>query len=241
MEIPTKCPSCGSTLERVNAQLFCRNPSCGEVAKQKVASFAKVMEIKGLGEKTIEKLNISSIEDIYLLDEGISDIIGEKLGAKLLLEIEKSKTVTLDKFLAACSIPLIGKGTSRKIANIVSTPEEINMETCKEAGVGEKATNNLIYWLNTDYNTLKHLPLDFRKAKEVGNRKYVVCISGKIPGYTKKSLSEYLDTFGVSTIDNVTKETTHVISESNTSSKCKKAISMGIPVMKLNDFIKEIS
>ena len=58
IEIPTKCPSCDTSLELVNAQLFCRNIMCSARARKNVEYFAKTIGIKGLGPSTIEKLNI---------------------------------------------------------------------------------------------------------------------------------------------------------------------------------------
>ena len=83
IEIPTTCPSCESKLERVKDQLFCRNPNCGETQLKKVVNYAKVMKIKGLGEKTVEKLDLRSISDIYSLTlSAASAAIGEKLAIR---------------------------------------------------------------------------------------------------------------------------------------------------------------
>jgi len=81
IEPPTKCPSCGSQLELVKDQLFCRNPDCGAKSSKKLEHFAKTLKIKGLGPKTIEKLPLTSIPDIYSMSKKeIVDEIGEKLG-----------------------------------------------------------------------------------------------------------------------------------------------------------------
>ncbi len=68
IEIPQHCPSCASTLERVKDQIFCRNSSCNAKSVKQVQHYAKIARIKGLGLKTIEKLELDKISDIYDLN-----------------------------------------------------------------------------------------------------------------------------------------------------------------------------
>lgn len=247
IEIPTTCPSCESKLERVKDQLFCRNPNCGETQIKKVVNYAKVMKIKGLGEKTVDKLELRSIPDIYSLTlSAASAAIGEKLATKLMDEIEKSKVLTLDKFVAACSIPLIGATAGKKLLNVAANPFDITEENCKKAGLGDKATSNLLDWVATEYmENLKELPLQFTESKvpeKAMEGKYTVCITGKIQGYTKAKLAEYLSEFGVVVVDNISKKVDYLIcNERKNSTKERKADELGITIFNLENFIKEIN
>jgi len=245
IEIPNECPSCGSLLERVKDQLFCRNPTCESKQVKQVVNFAKVMKIKGLGEKTVERLGIFTISDIYSLS--LSDAIasiGDKLAAKLFGEIENSKNTDLAKFLAACSIPLVGPTIGNKLYSVVSTPIEITSETCKKAGIGEKATTNILNWLDITYKTeLESLPLNFRE-KEITNHSsnIVVCITGKVPGFTKIKIAEYLKPYNISVTDNLSKKVQYLICEDKKgSAKEIKATELGIPILTLDNLIKEIN
>ena len=84
IQIPTDCPSCGSKLEQVNSQLFCRNISCEAQSSKKVEAFAKKMKIKGLGPSTISKLELTHISEIYELDKDyLVSILGDKTGTKI--------------------------------------------------------------------------------------------------------------------------------------------------------------
>jgi DNA ligase (NAD+) len=113
--IPTTCPCCESTLEKVVDQLFCRNTACPAQLNGKLAHFAKSIGIKGLGEKTIEKLGLSSIIDLYYLDSiEAEEVLGSKIATKLLDEIEKSKQATFATVLASMSIPLVGNTIATK-------------------------------------------------------------------------------------------------------------------------------
>lgn len=245
VEIPTSCPSCGSLLERVKDQLFCRNTLCESKQIKQVVNYAKVMKIKGLGEKTVERLNLSTISDIYSLS--LSDAIasiGDKLAAKLFGEIENSKTAELSNFLAACSIPLVGPTIGIKLAKVINHPLEITAETCKKAGIGDKATSNLLNWLEITYKTeLMNLPISFKEIEPTKvESNTTVCITGKVPGYTKATLAEYLKTYQVSVVDNLTKKVQYLICEDNKgSAKEIKATELGIPILTLENLIKEIN
>src|SRR5574340_1092551 len=100
--IPNNCPECGAELVRINDQLFCQNKACPAQINKKVEHFAKTLGIKGLGEKTIQKLFLESIPELYQLDlDELKEIVGEKTAVKLLDEIEKSKSSSFATVLAA--------------------------------------------------------------------------------------------------------------------------------------------
>ena len=243
IEIPTKCPTCSSLLTRVKDQLFCKNESCEAQNLKKIEAFAKTMKIKGLGARTIEKLGLEDISSIYKLDiEYLAQIIGKKLGAKLVGEIDKSKATDLSTFLSACSIPLVGNTIGRKIGLAIIHPSQINKDICIKAGLGEKTTNNIISWLNTKYlGNLEHLPISFNKIEEkVSN--YTVCITGRISGYTKNSLAALLAEKGVKTVNTVNNEINYLICNARkNSSKEQKAETLNIPILTLEELLLEIN
>lgn len=250
IQIPTNCPCCGSTLEEVKDQLFCRNKNCDAQVAKKLEHFCNTLGIKGLGPKSLEKLNLSDVTEIFYLDiDELKDALGSaKVAEKLLTEIEKAKQADLDVILAAMSIPLIGKTAASKICQYVQTIEELNTQVCKTAGLGDKATQNLLFWVDTEYPNLKEfLPFFFGKRNKspvipVTASKGVVCITGKLSSYKNKSeATEALISAGYTVSDNLTKKTTVLVDEENKgSSKRKKAEEYGVTIItNLNTFLKE--
>lgn len=242
VEIPTTCPSCNSSLDLVKDQLFCRNSLCGDKKIKVVESFAKKMKIKGLGIKTIEKLELSDISDIYELTfEVVEDAIGAKLGQKLIDEIEKSKNTTIDVFLSACSIYLIGQTIAKKLLPFISSPSELSMEICIKAGLGEKARDSLMAWFDNKFvGNLEYLPLNFQKVEvnEVGDDYYkcTVCITGRVPGHTKNSLAKELFKHKIKVVNNVSKSIDFLIChDRKNSSKEKQAEHHKVPVVTLDE------
>jgi DNA ligase (NAD+) len=246
IEIPTHCPCCNYKLELVNDQLFCRNQACDAQLLKRVEHFCKSMGIKGMGAKTIEKLELADITEIYYLE---LDTVAEQLGSikvaeKLISEIDRSKTATLSQILASFSIPLVGNTASQKICKVVNHISEINAETCKQAGLGEKVTNNLLSWLETDFVEMKEfLPFSFHNEISVVNAEAKsVCITGKLSSFkTKTEAYKILEQYGFKVTESVTKATDYLVDEEDKSStKRKKAEQLGIKIItNLETFLRE--
>lgn len=233
IEIPTNCPSCFSPLTTVNDQLYCVNSDCGEQAYKSVEHFCKTLKIKGLGPANIKKLDIRSINEVYDLD-----MPDGKTWENIALEIEKSKGAPLNQVLPALGIPLIGQTASDKLANVVTTLQEVTEATCSEAGLGAKATQNLLEFLSTfDYD----LPFNYkfeRKASTSG----IVCITGKLTSFKNKAeATKVLEAKGYATRPSVTKEVTILIHESGVeTAKTTKARESGITIVtNLKKFLGE--
>lgn len=247
INIPINCPCCEYTLELVNDQLFCRNTSCSAQLSKKLEHFCKVLNIKGMGPKTVEKLELSDLTEIFYLEvSDVTEALGSsKVAEKLLQEIEGAKTADLSTVLQSFSIPLIGSTASNKICQIVNHVDEISLETCKQAGLGDKATENLMNWLNTEFKEMREfLPFSFTSSKQnTSNANLItVCITGKLKSYkTKAEATRLLEQFGYKVVESVTKSLNYLVDEANdNSSKRKKAEEYGINIINdLNQLLKK--
>jgi len=236
---PTNCPCCDSILELVNEQLFCRNTKCPAQWTKKLESFSSSLKIKGLGPSTISKLGVESLPELYELT--VSDIQNrihsEKLAEKLFDELEKSKSSKLVDILPAFSIPLIGRSASQKLCDTISNIEDISENSCTEAGIGPKASANLVNFMETEFYPNRYkdtLPFNWNnkinKKKEVTG---VVCISGKLKSYpTKAHATKVLEQYGFVVKSSLTKECTHLINESGIeSAKTQTARDRGVIII----------
>lgn len=247
IEIPRNCPCCDSSLELVNEQLFCRNPGCPAQLFKKVEHFCKTLGIKGLGPKTVEKLDLGDLAELYYLDlDSLTEALGsEKTAVKIFNEINDSRHAKLEKVLAAFSIPLIGNTASAKLCSVVKNIDEITAETCKKAGLGDKATTNLISWLETEFNEVREfLPFDFQTSGTASSTDSgkSICITGKLTSFkTKAEAHAVLLSLGFNIAESVTKSLTYLVDEGDkASAKRKKAEDFGIPIIgNLEDFLKE--
>lgn len=242
---PTHCPSCNSTLEWSNDLLYCRSPNCSASTLKAIEHFASTLKIKGLGPSTVAKLELSCFEDIYLLslDKLIKELNSEKTAIKLFEEIELSKSRSLNSVLPAFGIPLIGKTATDKLSKVCSDIFDIDEQTCKQAGLGEKATANLLGWL--ELNDISSLPFSFEFEKPTSTRSTgVICISGKLDSYANKQQAQIeLEQLGFTVKTSITKDVTLLVNESGReTAKTQKARDSGITIITdLKKFIGEFN
>ena len=236
---PTNCPCCDSILELVNEQLFCRNTKCPAQWSKKLESFSSSLKIKGLGPATIDKLGVESLPELYELTvSDVQDRLGsQRLAEKLIDELEKSKSSKLVDILPAFSIPLIGRSASQKLCDTISNIEDISENSCTEAGIGPKASANLVNFMETEFYPNRYkdtLPFNWNnkisKKKEVTG---VVCISGKLKSYpTKAHATKVLEQYGFVVKSSLTKVCTHLINESGIeSAKTETARDRGVIII----------
>ena len=243
---PTNCPSCDSVLIYRNDQLYCISDDCSATGQKRVEHFAKTLKIKGLGPAAIEKLNINRIEEIYQVDIPYATIsLGSaKLAVKLCEEIQKSKNEPLDTVLPAFGIPLVGKTASEKLSKVCKSIFDIDLETCKQAGLGTKASSNLIGWIEGPFTeTLVDLPFtyEFEQKSRSSSTKGIICISGKLSSFkTKAEATKVIEELGYSVKDSLTKDVTILVNESGRETdKTQKARASGITIVtNLKEFLE---
>jgi DNA ligase (NAD+) len=236
---PTNCPACDSVLELINEQLFCRDSKCPAQWNKKLESFASTLKIKGLGPATIFKLGVESLPELYELTvSDIQDRIhSERLAEKLYDELQKSKSSKLVDIIPAFSIPLIGRSASQKLCDRISHIEDISEKSCTEAGIGPKASANLVNFMETEFYPNRYkdtLPFNWNNKisikKEVTG---VVCITGKLKSYpTKAHAQAVLENYGFVVKSSLTKDCTHLVNESGIeSAKTQTARDRGVLII----------
>ena len=242
---PEVCPSCGSPLEWRNDMLYCENILCPAQIQKRIEHFARSLKIKGLGPKSIEKLGLTSLLDIYNLSYySIKGALSsEKLAIKLLREINHSRKASMNDVLPAFSIPLIGKTAATKLSSKIKSLFDLDEDKCKAAGLGPKATESLLSWYSNEFeDSLKKLPFDwqFQTPKIATETKGAVCISGKLSSFkTKAEATKALSYAGYVVKSSLTKDVIFLVNESGIeSSKTKEARERGITIItSLNEWI----
>jgi len=251
IEIPTNCPSCNSTLEAVNSQLFCRNTECPAQSAKKVEAFVKKMRIKGFGPATISKLGF--VHPIELYEASLKtyvEILGEKIGQKLYDEVQNSRTTTFTTFLSALSIPLIGDTASKKITASIrhlGTTLDIMVHNLENLDIGEKAKQNIDNWARSEqYLYGVDLEEYFTILNNVGRDAAVaagsmgkICITGKLKEFANRNeAKKFLEEHGYTVTSTVSSVTNYLVCEDGSnSSKSKKAESLGIPIVTIANLI----
>ena len=246
IEIPTNCPSCSYPLQMVEMQLFCKNTGCNSRSSKQVEHFCKSVKIKGMGEKTIQKLNLMDITELYsLTEQEITVRLGsEKIATKLYTEIQNSKKASLSSIIAGFGIPLIGNTAAAKLCSIITNIEQINHDLCKAAGLGDIATDNLLNFLGGEFKEIKQfLPFSFINENVQANVEgKSICITGRLLSFKNKAeANEELVRLGFNVVGSVTKELDYLVDEEHKgSSKRLKADSFGVKIISdLSKFLRE--
>jgi NAD-dependent DNA ligase len=256
MLIPTTCPSCSSTLERVKDQLFCRSSSCPAQNSKLVENFCKKMKIKGFGEKTIAKLELSSIGELYSLKHNCAAaILGEKVATKLISEIDAKRTVDFGTFIGSVGIPLIGAVAGKKIATVVTGWDSLHNATTI-LGKDSKALASLTKWEKSSAGIdIMLTPITFSNEVSAtvttskpdepapftvpfrGN----VVITGSLDNFKSRDEAiAYLKAFGYDVKQSVNSKTKFMIVEDgSTSIKTRKANDLNIPIITILKLIGE--
>lgn len=270
---PKICLCCGSGTKIVKENdtevLICTNPNCKGKLLGKLSNFVSrgKMNIDGLSEANLKKFidanMLETYSDIYELDRFQYVIqmmpgFGEKSVQKLLDSIERSREVTLNRFLAALSIPGIGDKTAKDIAKAMhNNIEEFNQAVADRydfsqiSGIGYVVNTQIYRWFDDmknrlDYQKLlEHLHFPENQPSESSSALSgkIFCITGTISHYkNRKALQEEIERFGGKTTGSVTTKTSYLINndKNSNSSKNKKAKELGIPFISEEEFLKMI-
>ena len=245
-EIPDCCPVCHSTkLETTDTGLlFCRAPTCTAKSSGALINHCKKLKMKGFGPKTVEKLAVGgviTITELYSVSqETLVELLdSEKLGAKLFEEIQAGSTTTLSRAIASLGITLIGDTAAKKLALEIQTLAQLQDITPKTvAGIGNKAVENIQKYVTANPFMLEELDelltISVDIVVEASSELGVVCITGKIPGYTKASAKQFLEEQGYKVVSTVTKDCTILVSDGKPSAKLKQAQDRDLLITKLD-------
>lgn len=278
IHIPDKCPVCGEPTKIIKENdskvLWCTNPECkGKLlGKLTHAVSRNALNIDGLSEATIQKFIslgwLNSIQDIYYLNTHEKqmknlDGFGSKSVSKLFQSIEKSRNTTLDRFLYALSIPLVGKTASKAISEAEDYQFESFMRDMTHPGakffshipgIGDSIINSLDEYFNREcsnvwelgkeftFETPKKVSLSINSGKDLTGQTFVV--TGSLKHFENRdSLREKIESLGGKVSGSISKKVTALINNdvNSMSSKNTKAKSLGVKIMSEDEFLEYIS
>ncbi len=264
---PEKCPYCQGKVSIQTSpdgteNLICENPNCSGKLINRLDHFCgkKGLDIKGLSKATLEKLIVwewvSNFSDIYELFTHKVDWVntpgfGEKSVQAILTAIENSKTQTLEAFISAIGIPLIGKSVAKEICKHVSTYEEFR----ELVNTGYDFSKWDTFGSEKCYSLKKY---DFTEADKVA--KYInfiqpeveettssldgitVVITGKLYNYKNRTaLQKEIEKHGGKVSSSVSGNTSYLINNDIKSASAKNvaAKAAGIPIISEKEFIEK--
>src|SRR5687767_5897823 len=256
--MPTRCPICDSELKKPEDEAVwrCENSSCPSKLRRGLEHFASrgAMNIEGMGEMLVgqlcEKGLIKSYADIYRLTQDTLENLermGKKSAAKVLSELEKSKSNDVWRLLYALGIRHVGERGAQLLADHFGSIDEIERASLEELQqvreIGPVLAASVRSWFDEPAN--RALIEGFRQAglKLKGERKVAPAgpqplagktyvITGEVTGMSREDAQARLQALGAKVTSSVSKKTTALIVGAEPgASKLEKARQLGIELL----------
>lgn len=257
-QMPTRCPVCGSAVERLEQEAVARCTGglfCAAQRKQALLHFAgrRAMDVDGLGERVVDQLvdsgRVRTPADLFSLDLAelaALDRMGEKSAANLVQAIERSRHTSLERFIYALGIRHVGESTAQALAaHFGSLDALMNADEARlleVPDVGPVVAQSIRRFLDEPHN--REVIEAMRKAGvswpetegsrprgqgALGGRTLV--ITGTLPGLTRIEATDLIEAAGGRVSASVSKKTDYVVAGEDPGSKVERARELGVPVI----------
>ena len=275
--MPSTCPSCGSAIIREEGEVAyrCISIDCPAQAQERLVHWASrgAMDIDGMGDEIVGRLvesgRVSDVADYYTLDvtelslldmgrvnkDGNPIRLGETVAAKLVAQIDESRTRGFARALFGIGIRHVGKTMAEAIAaaypsidGLMGASEE---DLAAIEGVGPKIAHSIYVFLRTPDNVtvierlqkhgvvLADEPADEAESLPQTLAGLTFVLTGALvqSGMTRDEAGAALKARGAKVSGSVSKKTSYVVAGEAAGSKYDKAISLGVPVLDENQLL----
>jgi len=267
---PKKVDTCGGdgSIERIPGQAAWRCVYKNSFAQQKRKFYhfvsKKAFNIDGCGPRIIDVLLennlISNFDDIFTLKKG--DLLalprfGDKSVDNIFVSIEKSREISLAKFIVSLSIPQVGEETAIDIAKHFGTIEEVRKAKIEDLqiidGVGGIVGQSVYEWFTNKEN----IALVDRLLKQVKiinpsvipvktgiqhnnifGKTFV--ITGTLTFMSRDEIKNKIRELGGSVSESISSKTSYLIVGENPGSKLEKAKKLGVEILDEDSFLELI-
>jgi DNA ligase (NAD+) len=263
VQLPSKCPVCGSPVVREADQAVARctgGRKCAAQRKEEIKHFAsrRALDIQGLGDKLVEQLVdrdwARTPADLFSLEaEQLATLerMGEKSAQKLQAAILASKHTSLPRFLYGLGIRDVGEATALALAqhfgDIAALRRAGDEEIQRVQDVGPVVAKNVAAYFRDPENSSivdrllaagltwpAPAPLDAHSA--LAGKTFV--LTGTLETLTREAAAEAIVQLGGKVSGSVSKKTHYVVAGAEAGSKLEKAQQLGIPVLEEAQFLK---
>lgn len=260
---PKRVEGCGGDgrIERVPGQAAWHCVVRGSFAQTQRTFYyfvsKKAFNIEGMGPRIIDALLdaglITNFDDIFTLKKG--DLLNlprfaEKSVDNLLSAIDKSRDVSLERFLVSLSIPQLGEETARDVALHFGTLEKVKNAYLEDLtsiyGVGEVVANSLHGWFARKEN--RDLVVRLQKQVRIQDAKKVLSsdkfsgktfvLTGTLSGMSRDEAKAKILANGGQVSGSVSSKTSFVVVGENPGSKIDEAERLGVKVLSEAEFLK---
>ena len=260
--MPKKCPFCEGEVIRKEGEVayYCPNKNCFAVSLRNLSHSVskKAFNIEGLGPNKVKQLAeeglISDLADIFELKKGDLEILerfGERSADNLLQSIDKSREISLARFIYALGIRHVGEEMAITLARHFNTLEKIEKASKEELeaveDIGPKVAESISEYFTDEENLdlieklLKAgviIREDGTVSKKLDGLSFV--LTGSLESYGREEAKEIIRKLGGEMSSSVSKNTDYLIAGENPGSKLDKAQEQGVKVLSEKEFLEMI-
>ena len=266
IEIPELCPYCDSKILEVDPFIGCSDPEhCTGCRIEQLKYFASrdIMNIRGLGDAAATSIvyyvmneddNLDVLYGSFIRDIGfrtLAETLGQKNATKLMEEIDNSKNQPFNRVLAGLQIPFIGRRMSKTLANHYGSIDKIKDAVMDGSivnveGIGTEMLNAMRNWFENKRNIklIENLrpylnmesEVKVTKSNKLNGLNFVV--TGSIPGHTRESIKELIESHGGHVTDSVSSKTDWLLVGENGSKSKMEKVKQWMDYGKLLEIIK---
>ncbi len=264
--LPKRCPVCGSKVVKLKDEVYyrCINASCPARLKRGLMHFVSKagLDIHGLGQSWIEtfvdKGIVKDFADLFLLKK--QDIIhldrmGDKLAENMINAIAEAKErASLDKFISALGIRLVGEQTANTLAKEFKTLDNLSNASIEQLiqikDIGKEVAASIYSFFRTPENKallnkfkdiglwpiLKEKQYHHEKESKIKDKTFV--FTGKLESMSRNRAKEIVERAGGRVVNSISKKVDYVVVGHEPGSKLKKAQKIGIKTISEQEFIR---
>ena len=266
IEYPDICPYCDNKVIWAEPFMSCSDPEhCVGCRIEQLKYFASrdIMNIRGLGDAAATSIvyyvmneddNLDVLYGSFIRDIGfrtLAETLGQKNATKLMEEIDNSKNQPFNRVLSGLQIPFIGRRMSKTLANHYGSIDKIKDAVMDGSivnieGVGTEMLNAMRNWFENKRN-LKLIDnlrpylnmeseVKVTKSNKLNGLNFVV--TGSIPGHTRESIKELIESHGGHVTDSVSSKTDWLLVGENGSKSKMDKVKQWMDYGKLLEIIK---
>jgi len=254
IEVPEKCPVCGTKVVRSEGEVDyrCVNANCPAKLLGSILHFASrgVMNIDGMGEALVTQLidkglvrNVADIYDLKKKDLLSLERFADKSAQNILDEIENSKKLPLERVIYGLGIRMVGERTAQFLAEHFGSVEAIENASVEElqnvAEVGPKIAESIAEFFSIKANRelvkrLRDADLTMQGEKKQRGIKLAgktFVLTGTLAHFTRDEARKLIEDAGGKVTGSVSKKTDYVVAGADAGSKLDKAKELGVAVI----------
>jgi DNA ligase (NAD+) len=264
VRIPTKCPSCGTKVERDEEEvaIYCPNVACPDRQLEAIVHFASrgAMDIRGLSYARIEQLIAASlvhdVADLYALtvDQLTSlDRFADLSANNLIAAIEASKQQPLSRLLFGLGIRHVGQTAAQLLARHFGSLDVLRRATADDIlalrGIGETIAVAVVAYFEdpsaaalVDKLAAAGLTMSEPRSVAVGGalKGMTFVVTGTLPTLSRAQATELIESQGGRVTSGVSKATSYLVVGVDAGSKLDKARALGVQTLD-EDALKKLA